>query len=154
MKQIMLISFFALWQTLAVFSQANADDIVGYYLVAEPKTGDKAQMEIYRTANGKYEGKIVWVENKSQSENVGTIQVKNLAYDSKTGEWKNGKVLYDGGEYSVNISFVEPKKLKVRGYLGISLLGKTVYWTKEEGLRRTTVYLDKTNFFIPPFIET
>ena len=136
MKKVLFISLFALWQTLAVFAQAKADDILGYYLVAEPKTGDKAQMEIYKTADGKYEGKVVWVENKSQSNNVGTVQIRNLSYDAKSGEWKHGKVMYDGGEYSMHMSFIEPGKLKVRGYLGISLLGKTVYWTKENELRK------------------
>ena len=136
MKRLLIISLFAFMQTASVFSQTKADDIVGYYLASDPKTGDKLQMEVYKTPDGKYEIKIVWVENPKKSDYIGTVQFRNLAYDPKNQEWINGKVMYDGGEYSTKISFSEPGKLKVRGYLGISLLGKTVYWTKEKEHRK------------------
>jgi uncharacterized protein (DUF2147 family) len=113
-----------------------ADDIKGYYLAYDPKTNDKAQMEIYRTAEGKYEIKVVWVENKSKNHEIGKVQIKNLIYDSKAQEWKNGKVMYEGSEYNMTASFSDDGRLKLRGFIGISLLGKTQYWTKEKELRK------------------
>ena len=48
-------------------------------------------------------------------------------------EYKNGKV-YDpksGNTYKAYLKLVEPKKLKLRGYVGISLFGRTSYWFKQ-----------------------
>ena len=140
----MVLNLYIFLQFLFVFphgcgqdvSQKKADEIIGYYLAYEPKTGDKLQMEIYKTPKGKYEIKIVWVEKLEMRDNIGSVQFRNLTYDPKNHEWINGKVTYDGSKYSTKISFSEPGKLKVRGYLGISLLGKTVYWIKEKELRQ------------------
>ena len=136
MKRLLFICLIASMQIVAAFSQTKADDILGYYLASDPKTGDKLQMEVFKTPEGKYEIKIVWVENLTTSEHVGTVQFRNLTFDPKNNEWINGRVTYDGSEYNAKISFIEPGKLKVRGYLGISLLGKSVYWTKEKELRK------------------
>ena len=136
MKRVLIIVFLIVWQITVVFSQMQADDLIGYYLAYDPKTSDKAQMEIYKTADGKYEVKTVWVENKSVSHEIGMVQIRNLAYDAKAKEWKNGKVTYDGSEYSMTVSFANDGRLKCRGFLGISLLGKTVYWIKENELRK------------------
>jgi len=136
MKRLLITVFIVLCQVGVIFSQTRANDLLGYYLTYDPKTNDKAQLEIYRAANGTYEAKVVWVENKKNSAQVGTVQIRNLTYDSKTKEWKNGKVTYDGSEYSMNVSFSDDGRLKARGFLGISLLGKTQYWTKEKELRK------------------
>jgi len=122
-------------QATVIFSQTRADDILGYYIAFDPKTNEKGQMEIYRAADGTYEAKCVWVENKNNIDQVGTIQVRNLTYNPKTKEWKNGKVMYDGSEYSMTISINGDGRLKIRGYLGITLFGKTLYWLKEKELR-------------------
>ena len=136
MKGVLIAGFIVISHVTVLFSQTRADDISGYYFGSEPKTNDKFQMEIYRTSDGKYEGKVVWVENKKNSNDVGTVQIRNLEYDSRAKEWKNGKVMYEGGEYSLFVSFTNDGKLKLRGYLGISILGRTVYWTKETELRK------------------
>jgi len=134
MKRLSITIFMVLCQAAVIFSQTQADDITGYYLAHDPKTNVKAQMEIYRAADGTYEAKVVWDENNSV--HVGTVQMRNLTFDVKSREWKNGKVMYDGSEYSMIVSFNNDGRLKLRGYLGISLLGKTVYWTKEKELRQ------------------
>lgn len=46
--------------------------------------------------------------------------------------WKNGTI-YDpenGKTYKCNITLVNPKRIKVRGYIGFSLLGRTTEWTR------------------------
>ena len=136
MNRLLITAFLVFWQVSAVFSQSQADDLIGYYLVCDPKTSMNAQMEIFKTADAKYEAKTVWVENKNASHEVGRVQIRNLTYDAKTKEWKNGKVTYDGSEYGMTVSFTNDGRLKCRGFLGISLLGKTVYWIKENELRK------------------
>jgi len=136
MKKILSIVLIASWCAAPIFSQSKADDIVGIYLVLEPKTKEKSQMEIYKTADGKYEGKVVWVEKKTDDNVIGSVQIRNLTYDPKNKDWRNGKVTYEGSQYSMTASFSEPGKLKIRGFLGVSLLGKTEYWTKEKEIRK------------------
>lgn len=135
MKKLSII-ILILWQVTVIYSQTKADDIIGYYLAIDPKNGEKAQMEVYKTTDGKYEAKVLWVENKNLNHEIGTVPIRNLTFDSKTGEWKNGRALHDGSEYSMIVNFNNDGRLKLRGYLGISLLGKTVYWTREKEIRK------------------
>jgi uncharacterized protein (DUF2147 family) len=46
--------------------------------------------------------------------------------------WENGKI-YDpknGKDYSCKITMIDNNKLDVRGFIGISLLGRTETWTR------------------------
>jgi len=50
---------------------------------------------------------------------------------SKEGdEWTNGKILdpKNGKLYKCYIALEEENKLKLRGYIGFSLIGRTEYW--------------------------
>ena len=119
-----------------IFSQTKADDIVGYYLAYDPDNGTKAQMEIYKTTSGKYEVKVVWVENNPKSRLIGRVQATNLTFDARSRTWKDGKAMLGGREYSMTANFSNDGRLRIRGYLGISMLGRTQYWTKEKVLRK------------------
>ena len=62
---------------------------------------------------------------------LGLEIVKGFAYagDSK---WVDGKV-YDpknGKTYSGKMTLVSPNQLNLRGFIGISLLGRTTTWTR------------------------
>ena len=48
--------------------------------------------------------------------------------------WKGGKIYDpdDGRTYSCNLTVQDAKTLKVRGYVGFSLLGKTQIWNRIE----------------------
>ena len=46
--------------------------------------------------------------------------VKGKIYDPESGKTYSCKMWYDGG----------PGKLKVKGYVGISILGRTTLWTR------------------------
>jgi uncharacterized protein (DUF2147 family) len=62
---------------------------------------------------------------------IGLINMKNFTFDGKD-EWSGGTI-YDpknGKTYKCYIRFEGPNKLKIRGYIGISLLGRNTYWTK------------------------
>ncbi len=126
-------------------AQVKADDIAGTWLTH----GDKpAKILIYKTG-GKFNGKIVFLQEplengkpKVDSKNpdkakqnqplLGLELLSGFSFD--TDEWNNGKI-YDpesGKTYSCTISLKDKNTLKVRGYIGISLLGRTETWTRTE----------------------
>jgi len=122
---------------------AQADAIVGTWLVPD---GD-AKVQVYKCGD-KYCGKIVWLnepndakgapitDKNNPNEKLRTRPVLNLVImygvSHKGGnEWGDGKV-YDpesGNTYSGSIK-LEDDKLHMRGYVGISLLGRTEVWTR------------------------
>jgi uncharacterized protein (DUF2147 family) len=58
--------------------------------------------------------------------------LENFKYNG--GTWEEGTI-YDpknGKTYSCIIKKKDNKTLEVRGYVGISLIGRTVEWTKAE----------------------
>ena len=123
----------------------KSDDILGTWLNQEA-TG---KITLYKE-NGKYFGKLVWlrepndkvtgqprtdVENPDdklkKSPLIGMVNMKNFSFDGKE-EWSGGTI-YDpknGKTYKCYIQFDSPSKLKIRGYIGVSLLGRNTYWTR------------------------
>jgi len=64
---------------------------------------------------------------------IGLRIIWNLQQDG--GEWSGGKILDpDNGEiYQCHIMLKRgSKELKVRGFIAISLIGRTQYWLREE----------------------
>lgn len=64
---------------------------------------------------------------------IGLTILQNLKQDEN--EWKGGTVLdpENGNTYKCNIEVVENgTKLKVRGFIGVSVLGRTQYWHKAD----------------------
>ena len=50
------------------------------------------------------------------------------------GRWKSGKV-YDpnsGKTYKCTLTLVDAKTLKIRGYIGLSLFGRSETWTRDD----------------------
>lgn len=63
---------------------------------------------------------------------IGMIILSGL---SKSGnEWTGGNILdpKNGKEYSCTISMEGADKLKVRGYVGFSMIGRTQYWVRNK----------------------
>jgi len=120
------------------------DEILGKWKTIDDETGQaKSIIEIYKQ-NGKYYGKIVQLlteENKdgvcrtckgkyANKNIIGLVILKDLEYDADDKEWEGGTIMdpKNAKEYSVYLALVEPDKLKVRGYIGFSLIGRTQYW--------------------------
>jgi uncharacterized protein (DUF2147 family) len=127
-------------------AQKNQDDITGIWL-----TGGKepAKIQIYKATDNKFYGKIIWLKNpvekdgtprvdannpdKTKRKNpVNGLQIlKGFKFDGDD-EWKGGDI-YDpesGKTYSSYITLKDKNTLKVRGYVGISLFGRTEIWTR------------------------
>ncbi|MDR2408597.1 MAG: DUF2147 domain-containing protein [Bacteroidales bacterium] len=141
---------------LFMYSQSKADRICGLYYAKDPNNGEGSQLQIYKVKNGTYEGRVVWMEfpnhpngeprrdvknpdpAKRNQTNVGIVLIKGFTYNEANDEWENGSIYnpVSGKTYRCYMKFEPTGKLKVRGYLGVSLLGKTVIWTKEQILRK------------------
>jgi uncharacterized protein (DUF2147 family) len=141
-----LIFCFALVRfiTLKLEAQTMADDIIGVWLTPGK---EPAKIQIYKSGE-KYNGKIVWlkyseVNGKPRVDNnnpnrdkrnqliIGLIILTGFRFDSDA-EWESGKI-YDpesGKTYSCYLSLKDKNTLKVRGYLGVSLFGRTEMWAR------------------------
>ena len=160
MKIIITAALFAISVAFAgnVKAQSKADKIIGYYLTYDDDThAEKSQVQIYKDANGKYYGKIVWLkeplkngkpkvddknpEAKLQSRAIiGLEMLKGFKYNASDDEWSEGTIYNpsSGKTYNCYMKFESGTKLKIRGYIGASWmgLGKTAEWTKEPALRK------------------
>ena len=142
----LLILTMTIWSGIAAMGQTHkADDIIGTWLNQEA-TG---KIELYKE-NGKFFGKLVWLREstdkitglpRTDKENpdvklkstplIGMVNMKNFTFDG-TDEWSGGTI-YDpknGKTYKCYIRFETPNKLKIRGYMGVSILGRNTFWTK------------------------
>lgn len=111
----------------------NADHIVGFYYLKDPFNGEHSQIQIYKTSNGKYDGKVVWVEFENRKPYLGYVFLKNLEWNPTDRLWEEGSIKYPGkkGTYQVKAHFDGENRLRVRGFLGFSVFGLTVDWIKE-----------------------
>ena len=143
MKKI--LALIGAWLCCTTFATAatNPDDIIGIWLNAN----GQAQIQIYKEGN-KYFGKIYWLKDPNNAKGtpkldannpddalktkplLGAVLLRNFVYDD--GEWNSGRI-YDpqnGKDYKCYIKLKDPKTLSLRGYIGISLLGRTEVWTR------------------------
>lgn len=119
-----------------------AQNVTGQWKTIDDVTGNaKSIVEIYEE-DGKIFGKIskiltVGEENKVCSECKGDLKnepitgmviLQNLVEDGS--EWNGGTILdpNNGKTYKCYATLDGDDKLKVRGYIGFSLIGRTQYW--------------------------
>jgi uncharacterized protein (DUF2147 family) len=129
---------------LAVSFNSYSQTIFGKWKTFDEETGnEKSIVEIYEQ-NGKAYGKILQLLEKGKENNLcdncsgakkgkpikGMEIINGLTKDED--EWNDAKILdpKTGKEYKCYIVLEETNKLKVRGYLGFSLIGRTQYWTR------------------------
>lgn len=140
MKKILLTSAFCLLGTFYM----NAQNVVGKWKTTDDKTGeDKSIVEIYEK-DGKVYGKVVEILNPAKKDAkcdkckgadkdkpiLGLTIIKGLSKDGN--EWSDGQILdpNEGKLYKCTISLNGADKLDVRGYVGVSLLGRTQTWVR------------------------
>ncbi|HEA28928.1 MAG TPA: DUF2147 domain-containing protein [Leeuwenhoekiella sp.] len=131
--------------TIFLFTAVHlmAQDVTGKWKTID-ETGDaKSIVEIYKK-DGKVYGKIIDLINP-KNENAtckecpgsdknkpltGLVIIRGLEKDGD--EYNDGKILdpISGKLYKCYIALENPDRLKVRGYVGFSLLGRTQYWSR------------------------
>lgn len=130
---------------LSVFVNAQTS-ITGKWKTIDDQTGkEKSIVEIYLKDNKLY-GRVFKIltpgqENKlctaCEGENKnkpikGMVIIDGLT--QKGEEWTNGTILdpNNGKKYNCYLKLLSPNLLKVRGYIGFSLIGRTQYWYRVE----------------------
>lgn len=131
---------------LAISISFNAQDIFGKWHSTNDETGKvDSVIEIYKK-DGKAFAKIIEIKNEDRKNAVcdlceGDNKDKPiLGLNILTGlekdddEWSGGEILdpRNGKIYKCYIKLENTNKLKIRGYLGFALIGKTKYWTRAE----------------------
>ncbi|MBL7811788.1 MAG: DUF2147 domain-containing protein [Bacteroidetes bacterium] len=111
-----------------------------------------SHIQIFKAANGsfsgKFYGKIIWLKEPNENGKpkldknnpdskkrstplMGLLVLRDFTYDKDDKEWSGGTI-YDpknGKTYSCFMK-LEGTKLNVRGYVGVSLIGRTAVWTR------------------------
>ncbi|MHB0755431.1 DUF2147 domain-containing protein [Polaribacter sp. M15] len=131
---------------LTITITVNSQTIFGKWNSTNDETGKvDSVIEMYKK-NGKAYAKIIEIKNPDrknavcelcEGENKGKpiLGLEILTGLEKDGdEWSGGEILdpRNGKIYKCYIELVKPNKLKLRGYVGFSLLGKTKYWKRAE----------------------
>ena len=142
------LGFFLLFGLLLSFTAVQAapspDAVVGVW-----KNGEGTGMiQIFKKGD-KYYGRLVWLkvpntpEGKPRTDvnnpeegkrNVMLKGLENMRDFTYAGENKreNGKI-YDpknGSDYSCEMTLKDPNTLEVRGFIGVSLFGRTDVWKR------------------------
>lgn len=147
--KLFLTLFFLLNNTL----MAN-DSILGYWL----SENEKAVIEVYKK-DAQYFGKMVWLRDQYTGKVPNPLDINNddqglqkrkligldilTNFKFKNDEYIGGQV-YDpesGNTYTSYLELVEENKLKLRGYVGIPLFGRSSYWLRQKS--KTPDDLDK-----------
>jgi uncharacterized protein (DUF2147 family) len=143
------IVFIASFLFLAFQVAAQADRIVGFWLTEKKD----AQVQIVKSANGKFNGTIVWLDEPFEDD--GTVKVddensdpvlqkrtimglpllKDFIYNSKEKEWDRGTI-YDpdsGNTYDSYMWFDDdPNVLHIKGFiLGMRFIGRSSEWYRD-----------------------
>jgi uncharacterized protein (DUF2147 family) len=130
----------------SVSALAQKDKLEGLWFNQE-KT---AKIQIYRAVDNKFWGKIVWlaepnkngkpkVDEKNSKASMRSRPVMGLPilshFVKKDDDTYGDGEIYDpknGKTYSCTITYRNDKELGIRGYVGVSLLGRTTTWTRAE----------------------
>jgi uncharacterized protein (DUF2147 family) len=137
-KLIVSLLMFAVIGVMSV----SAQTVFGKWKTIDDETGlEKSIVEVYQK-DGKVYGKVLQVLEKGKENKVcdeckgdkknkpvkGMIIVEGLSKDGN--EYSGGTILdpKNGKIYKCYISLEDKNKLKVRGFIGFALIGRTQYW--------------------------
>ncbi|MCK9461650.1 MAG: DUF2147 domain-containing protein [Proteobacteria bacterium] len=145
----LLVTFGTGAQAPAASAKHDADPTspVGFWITVDDKTGDpRSVIRIWKKSARLYGTIVKLIDPRGGNPNprcyrcpgalrgkhvVGMTIINGLAQDG--GEWSGGTIIdpESGKTYKMYIQVINGgKKLKVRGYLGIALLGRTQYWIR------------------------
>lgn len=136
-----LIASLLMFAVIGMMS-ASAQTVFGKWKTIDDETGlEKSIVEIYQK-DGKVYAKVLQVLEKGKENKVcdeckgankgklvrGMVIVEGLKKDGE--EYSGGTILdpKNGKIYKCYITLEEVNKLKVRGFIGFALIGRTQYW--------------------------
>lgn len=145
MKKLVLFTLVACFLSVAGYAQSGADAITGVWFNKDKD----AKIQIYKKG-AEFFGKIIWLKNakneqgqdrkddKNPDDNLkkrtinGLEILKSFKYDGDEEKWSEGTI-YDpksGKTYSCKITLKDKNSMNVRGFIGVSLIGRTDVWTR------------------------
>lgn len=146
----LLFRFCLSFSLLLLVGSLMAQSPVGIWKTIDDETQQaKSHVQIYRVGN-KLFGKVIKLirqpgedpdpvceecdedDPRYMKKVKGMVILKNLVREDEGEDdaWENGEILdpKNGKVYDCDIELVEANKLKIRGYIGITLFGRTQYW--------------------------
>jgi uncharacterized protein (DUF2147 family) len=135
---------FSLVVFFGIICNAQSQSVIGKWKTVDDETGKpKSVVEIYEKS-GKIYGKIIEILEADKRNKVceectgedrnkpilGMVIIKGLRKDGK--EYNDGQILdpKNGKLYKCFITLEGNDKLKLRGYVGVSMFGRTQYWSR------------------------
>ena len=135
---------FSLVVFFAMILSAQSQTVLGKWKTVDDETGEaKSIVEVYEKS-GKVYGKVVEILRADHKKDIctkcegadknkpilGMIIINGLEKDGT--EYNGGTVLdpENGKKYKCYITLESPDKLKLRGFIGLSIMGRTQYWTR------------------------
>jgi uncharacterized protein (DUF2147 family) len=142
-----IFSFVLIFLFSVTLKAQKADDIIGNW-----KNGEGTGIiQIYKTKTSHYAGKIIWLKepidpetgkpkldkrnpdkSKQLTPTLGLVNIWGFIFDEDDKMWIDGTI-YDpktGKEYSCKAEMKKNNVLEVRGYIGVSIFGRTDTWTR------------------------
>ncbi|MEO9020794.1 MAG: DUF2147 domain-containing protein [Ginsengibacter sp.] len=129
------------------YPQNNPDQIIGCWMSTE----NNLEVEIFKTGNN-YKARVVWFDDsddkarpmntrcdwKNPDENsrtrkiIGMEVMHGLVYKEEYNDWEDGRIYdpHNGKDWNAKACFTNTGLLKVRGYWGLPLLGKDIFFKK------------------------
>ncbi|MBX7243401.1 MAG: DUF2147 domain-containing protein [Bacteroidia bacterium] len=145
MKQFLCLFAILFAFSFQSFAQSSADDLIGVW---EPSHG-KGRVKVEKIGD-KYYGKVVWIKEPIDPETgqkkldksnpdpalrsrprLGLRVLKDFTFSGK-GVWEKGTI-YDpenGSTYNCTITMKDKNTLDIRGYIGVSVFGRTDVWKR------------------------
>jgi len=129
-----------------IFQNKEADAILGVWLSGS----GKAKIKIFKDSENKFHGKIVWLrepkyedgtvkvdknnpdEGRKKTPLLGLQNLRGFTFEGNN-KWIDGQI-YDpenGSDYSCKMELTDANTLEVRGFIGVSLFGRTDVWKRQ-----------------------
>ncbi|WP_449399060.1 DUF2147 domain-containing protein [Chryseobacterium wanjuense] len=146
MKKSLLICILLMVSVASFAQKLSADKIIGVWQSVDSDT--KLKFEFYKSGD-KYFGKLLFASNMYEADGktikkdfknpdkklrdrsrYGITNITNLTYNE--GEYSGGNLYNpdEGRNYRIKAKLKNENEMEFRGYVGISLLGKTMKFKK------------------------
>ncbi len=123
-----------MWKTYDIFNKHNEESIVQISI-----ENDLLSIKIIQIIPKQHrlDSCVKCTDDRKNMPINGMIILQGATFEA--GIWKGAEILNakNGKEYGCHISLAAPDLLKVRGFVGYPIFGKTLYWTrvKEDSFR-------------------
>lgn len=131
-KCLLSLVFLASCFILTAQADIASTSPIGYWKSIDKATGaPKSIIQIWQTPEHVLMGKVI--KTYAKDRDAGTVILSGLKQHADINQWREGKLLDpdNGRTYSCSLRMAENgKKIKILGYIGIPLLGRSQTWER------------------------